>query len=181
MYCLLTAHSDAHHHAIDYADDSVRFRASGLNPQSVVRHAGRIQSCAVEVAESKPRDLRDASFTTKAAQSARHQSIDAKQYCEFLSFHSLNIRSATSMHPPCIRYKSALSHPSYPSLCSGLLPKVRLDSSQERLGVCAHDLSDLLAVLEQEERRHGADAEVLGDVGDFVDVELVEARCGVFV
>ena len=60
-----------------------------------------------------------------------------------------------------------------------LLPQTGLDSGLEGLWVRADDLADLLLVLEQEEGGHGADAEVLGDVGDLVDVELEEARRGV--
>jgi len=51
-----------------------------------------------------------------------------------------------------------------------------LNSRLQGLGIRAHNLSYLCAVLEQEKRRHGADTEVLGDVWDFVDIELVEAR-----
>ena len=71
--------------------------------------------------------------------------------------------------------------PIYPSLCGGSLGVVGLDSSLEGLGVRAHNLGYLVAVLEEEESRHGADAEFLGDIGDLVDVELVEARIGVCV
>lgn len=56
---------------------------------------------------------------------------------------------------------------------------VVLDSGLESLGVGANDLGDLLAVLEEEEGGHGADAEFLCDVGDLVNVELEEARVGV--
>ena len=56
-----------------------------------------------------------------------------------------------------------------------------LNSRFQRLGVRAHHLADLLAVLEQHKSGHGADAELLRDVGDVVDVELVEAGGGVFV
>ena len=56
-----------------------------------------------------------------------------------------------------------------------------LDGGLESLGVCADDLANLLAVLEQQESGHGANAELLGDVWDLVDVELVEAGVGVGV
>jgi hypothetical protein len=56
---------------------------------------------------------------------------------------------------------------------------VGLDSRLEGLGVGADDLGDLLAVLEEQEGGHGADAEFLCDVGDLVHVELEEARVGV--
>jgi hypothetical protein len=61
------------------------------------------------------------------------------------------------------------------------LAKVSLDSRLEGLRVRAHDLGDLVAVLEEQECGHGADAELLRDVRDVVNVELVEARCGVEV
>lgn len=69
---------------------------------------------------------------------------------------------------------SAICH-----LCGGLA-EVSLDGRLEGLGVGADDLSDLLAVLEEEESGHGADTELLGNVGNLVDVDLVEARVGVF-
>lgn len=58
------------------------------------------------------------------------------------------------------------------------LCNVALDSGQEGLGVGAHDLGNLVAALEQQECRHGADTEFLGDIGDFVDVDLEEACVG---
>lgn len=59
--------------------------------------------------------------------------------------------------------------------------QVLLDGGLEGLGVGTDDLADLLAVLEQDEGGHGADAEFLGDLGDLVDIELVEAGVGVRV
>lgn len=59
--------------------------------------------------------------------------------------------------------------------------KVLLDGSLESLGVGTDDLGDLLAVLEQDKGGHGADAEFLSDIGDFVNVNLVEAGVGVGV
>ena len=56
-----------------------------------------------------------------------------------------------------------------------------LDSGFESDGVGADDLADLLAVLEEEESGHGAHAVLLGDLGDLVDVDLVEAGVGVGV
>lgn len=47
--------------------------------------------------------------------------------------------------------------------------------------ISADDLADLLAVLEEDEGRHGANAELLRHVGDLVDVELVEAHARVLV
>lgn len=49
----------------------------------------------------------------------------------------------------------------------------------QRLGVRTHNLSNLLAVLEQHESRHGADRQVLRHLGQLVDVNFVEARVGV--
>ena len=59
------------------------------------------------------------------------------------------------------------------------LADVGLDGSLEGLGVGADDLSDLVTALEQQEGGHGADAELLCDLGDLVDVELEEASVGV--
>ena len=56
-----------------------------------------------------------------------------------------------------------------------------LDGGLESDGVGADDLADLLAVLEEEEGGHGAHALLLGDVGDLVNVDLVEAGVGVVV
>jgi hypothetical protein len=56
-----------------------------------------------------------------------------------------------------------------------------LNSRQERLGVRTHDLLDLLLVLEDQECGHGADAELLRNVGDLVDIELDEMGAGVFL
>lgn len=65
-------------------------------------------------------------------------------------------------------------------LCArNLCVDVGLDGGLESLGVGTNDLGDLLAVLEEKESRHGADAELLCNVGDLVDVELVEAGVGV--
>lgn len=58
---------------------------------------------------------------------------------------------------------------------------VLLDSGLESGRVGANDLADLLAVLEEEESGHGADGLVLGDLGDLIDVDLVEAGVGVVV
>lgn len=58
---------------------------------------------------------------------------------------------------------------------------VLLDSGLESDRVGADDLGDLLAVLVEEESGHGADGLLLGDLGDLVDVDLVEAGVGVVV
>jgi hypothetical protein len=65
--------------------------------------------------------------------------------------------------------------------CSDLCINVGLDSSLEGLGVGAHNLSNLVAALEKQEGRHGADAEFLCNFRDFVDVDLEEACRGVLV
>jgi hypothetical protein len=56
-----------------------------------------------------------------------------------------------------------------------------LDSGLKSDRVGANDLADLLAVLEQQESGHGADGLLLRDLGDLVDVDLVEAGVGVVV
>jgi hypothetical protein len=58
---------------------------------------------------------------------------------------------------------------------------VLLDARLNSLWVCADNLADLLAVLEEDERGHSADAKLLRNIGDLVDVELVEARLGVLL
>ena len=58
---------------------------------------------------------------------------------------------------------------------------VGLDGSLESLGVGTDDLADLVTALEQKEGGHGADTELLGNVGDLVDVELEEACVGVLL
>jgi hypothetical protein len=59
-----------------------------------------------------------------------------------------------------------------------LLLSSLLDSSQERLRISTHNLLHLLRVLEDQERGHGADAELLCYVGHLVDVELDEVCAG---
>jgi hypothetical protein len=56
---------------------------------------------------------------------------------------------------------------------------VGLDCGLEGLGVGTNDLGDLVTVLEEQKGGHGTDAELLSNVGDLVDVELVEAGVGV--
>jgi hypothetical protein len=56
---------------------------------------------------------------------------------------------------------------------------VLLDGSLEGRGVGTNNGSDLLAVLEEHESGHGADAELLGNLGQLVDVNLVETGAGV--
>jgi hypothetical protein len=58
---------------------------------------------------------------------------------------------------------------------------MRLDRVLQRRWVCANDLADLLTILEQHECRHGAHAQLLRNLWDFVDVEFVEASVGVLV
>ena len=56
---------------------------------------------------------------------------------------------------------------------------VCLDGSFESFGIGTDDLGDLVTTLEEKEGGHGANTEFLCDIGDLVDVELVEARIGV--
>lgn len=58
---------------------------------------------------------------------------------------------------------------------------VALDSRLKRLWVSANNLANLVAVLEEHEGRHSADAELLSYIRDFINVELVEAGVGVLV
>lgn len=53
--------------------------------------------------------------------------------------------------------------------------QVLLNGCFQRLLVGADHLSDLLTLLEQHERRHGTDSKLLSDVGDLIDIDLVEA------
>lgn len=65
----------------------------------------------------------------------------------------------------------------YPPLFSSL--QVVLDGSLQGRRVGTDHLGNLLPVLEQQESRHGADAQLLGDVRHGVDVDLDERRVGV--
>jgi hypothetical protein len=56
---------------------------------------------------------------------------------------------------------------------------VLLDGSLEGRGVGTNNGSDLLSVLEEHESGHGADAQLLSNLGKLVDVNLVEASAGV--
>ena len=72
------------------------------------------------------------------------------------------------------------------SLCSSLCRSLpTLQVSGDGLFYChwvgTNDLTDLFAVLEEQESRHGADSELLSDIWDLVDIELVEAGLGVSV
>jgi hypothetical protein len=72
--------------------------------------------------------------------------------------------------------------PRPPLLCGGSTSfVVGLDGSLEGLWVRAYNLTYLFTILEEEEGRHGADAEFLGDVWNLVDIELVEAGVRVCV
>jgi hypothetical protein len=73
-------------------------------------------------------------------------------------------------HPPNI-------HNPQPNLLSIRL----LNSSLQRLGVGTHNLSNLILVLEDDECGHGANTEFLGDVWDFVYVNLDEVDVGEFL
>jgi len=56
---------------------------------------------------------------------------------------------------------------------------VLLDRGLEGGGVGTDDGGDLLAVLEEHEGGHGTDAQLLGDLGELVNVNLVETGAGV--
>lgn len=56
-----------------------------------------------------------------------------------------------------------------------------LNSSLKSDRIGTNDLLDLLAVLEEQESGHGADGVLLSDLGDLVDIDLVEAGVGVVV
>jgi hypothetical protein len=81
---------------------------------------------------------------------------------------------------PSTQFISSIKHTIYPPhfYTPHLFLGSILNSSQKRLGVCAYDLSTLLAVLEDEEGGHGADAKLLGYIGDFIDVDLDEVCAG---
>lgn len=80
--------------------------------------------------------------------------------------------SHAHMHPPPNPYQDKQT----PNLFLNL--NRTLDSRQERLGVRTHDLLDLLLVLEDQEGGHGADAELLRNFRDLVDIELDEVGVG---
>ncbi len=54
----------------------------------------------------------------------------------------------------------------------------RLNGRQQRLGVRADNLLDLLPILEDQECRHGTDAQLLRNIGNLIDVELDEVSAG---
>jgi len=58
---------------------------------------------------------------------------------------------------------------------------VLLDGCVQGRWVGSDDLGDLLAVLEELEGGHGADRELLGNVGKLIDVDLVEVGVGELV
>lgn len=78
---------------------------------------------------------------------------------------------------PMLSHRTRLSASIY--FARKLCVDVGLDGSLESLRVGTDDLSDLLAVLEEKEGGHGADAELLSNVGDLIDIELVEAGVGI--
>lgn len=100
------------------------------------------------------------------------------------SFHHL--ARVFSVFPVKTAMPAHLS-PNPPSMVSSYFQMIRflcgvlLDRSLKRSRVGTHNLLDLLAIGEDLEGRHGADAEVLSNVGDLVDVDLVEADVGVLV
>lgn len=54
-----------------------------------------------------------------------------------------------------------------------------LDSSLQSLRVGTHDLLNLLAVLEDHEGGHGANTQLLSNIGNLINVDLVEFGIGV--
>lgn len=58
---------------------------------------------------------------------------------------------------------------------------VVLDSSLQSRRVHTDDLGNLLSILEEQESRHGANAEFLSNVGALVDVKLHKVDVGVFL
>jgi hypothetical protein len=124
----------------------------------------------------------------------------------FMTFHSIRSRGGKATHSASIsssrahtpkKINKVIFRHSQPqgillskklsSIFPPILPKqdkhlsVLLDSGLKSNGVGANDLADLLAVLEEQESGHGADGLLLGDLGDLVDVDLVEAGVGVVV
>ena len=63
--------------------------------------------------------------------------------------------------------------PGYP-LSSETLLQSLLNSGLEGIWVGTDNLSNLLSILEQEERGHSANGELLSDIWNLVDVDLVE-------
>lgn len=61
-----------------------------------------------------------------------------------------------------------------PCTIKHLLSSHLSDSSTDSRGVGTTDDLDLLAVKEEEEGRHSGDAVLSGDIGEFIDVDLVE-------
>ena len=71
----------------------------------------------------------------------------------------------------CIPFQNP-AHASYDSLLS-----IRIrNSSLQRLGVCAHNFTNLLRILEDQECRHGVNTKLLRNVGDFIDIDLDEVN-----
>jgi hypothetical protein len=58
---------------------------------------------------------------------------------------------------------------------------VLLNGRLNGLRVRTDNLLDLLAVLEQQECGHGTDTEILGDVGDLVDIDLIKSNVCVYL
>lgn len=58
--------------------------------------------------------------------------------------------------------------------CRSKCSDVGLDRRLECLDVCTDNLSNSLAFLEEDECGHCTDSELLSDIGDLVDIDLVE-------
>lgn len=61
-------------------------------------------------------------------------------------------------------------------LCSAV---VGLNCNLDGLRVCSYNLADRGRVLEEVESRHGADAQLLRNIGNLVDIQLVELNVGI--
>jgi hypothetical protein len=88
-----------------------------------------------------------------------------------------------SLYHLCIHPCNSRIHPTSPHKCNHLFlfhTNRILNSRQQRLRIRTHNLLNLLLVLEDQEGRHGADTELLRDIGDFIDVELDEVGTGEF-
>lgn len=114
--------------------------------------------------------------------------IGIRRYHNTRTFHTLTKSSHTVDMPPSHVFPPVLSRGAAPSEAAPQTEMIRilcrtvlLNAGLDGLGVRADNLANLLAVLKEDESGHGADAEFLCDIGDFVDVELVEARVGVLL
>jgi hypothetical protein len=120
------------------------------------------------------------SRSTQATQSASISSSRAHTHYQKNKQVIFRHPQSSKEYPACHLKKPVLQNPST-NLSIQKNSSVLLDSGLKSNRVGANDLADLLAVLEQQESGHGADGLLLGDLGDLVDVDLVEAGVGVVV